>query len=184
MNRKGFVFVETIIVIAIMLSSLMLIYSLYASSVSNENIRLRYDDTAKLYETFYLKKYLESFDLDALKARINDGSPYQMVYRSQGEVFGSSYTNEKIFLENMWMDLHIESIILFASDLSDVTSCDRNDVAMICTNTSLLNYLKSLDDLEDGTYRLVIEFAMNEDGQTCTSPIGCYYYYSSVKVGA
>ena len=73
MNKKGFIFVETIIVIAILLSSLMLIYSLYASSVSNENIRLRYDDTAKLYEAFYLRKYLESFNLDALKARIDEG---------------------------------------------------------------------------------------------------------------
>ena len=180
MNRKGFVFVETIIVIAIMLSSLMLIYSLYASSVSNENIRLRYDDTAKLYETFYLKKYLESFDLDALKARINDGEPYQMIYRGTSEVFGSSYSNEKIFLENMWMDLHIESIILFGSNISEIVECNRDDTAMICSNTSLLNYLKTLDD--EAGYRLVIEYAMDESGNTCTSPIGCYYYYSSVKV--
>ena len=180
MNRKGFVFVETIIVIAIMLSSLMLIYSLYASSVSNENIRLRYDDTAKLYETFYLKKYLESFELDTLKARINAGEPYQMIYRGQGSTFGSSYGNEKNFFENLWMELHIENIFLFGSNISEIVECNRDDTAMICSNTSLLNYLKTLDD-EDG-YRLVIEYAMDESGNTCTSPIGCYYSYSSVKI--
>ena len=158
----------------------MLIYSLFASSVSNENLRLRYDDPAKLYETFYLKKYLESFDLYSLKKRINDGELYQIVYRGSSEVFGSSYSNEKIFLENMWMDLHIENIILFGNNISKVVECNRNDTAMICSNTSLLNYLKALDD--EDVYRLVIEYAMDESGNTCTSPVGCYYYYSSVKV--
>ena len=55
MNKKGFIFIETIIVTAVVLASLMLVYSLYISSIASENRRLRYDDTAKLYETFYKK---------------------------------------------------------------------------------------------------------------------------------
>ena len=117
MNKKGFIFIETIIVIAILLSSLMLIYSLYANSVSSENIRLRYDDPAKLYETFYVRKYLESFDLDVLKQRIADGEPYQMIYRSQSDIFGNSYANERNFFENIWMNLHIQTILVSPGQL-------------------------------------------------------------------
>ena len=71
MNKKGFVFVETIIVTAIILASLMLVYSLFVASNNNEKKRLRYDDPAKLYETFYVKNYLESFYLDTLKKKID-----------------------------------------------------------------------------------------------------------------
>ena len=98
-NKKGFIFIETLIVTAVLLASLMLVYSLYVSSLSSETIRLRYDDPAKLYETFYVKKYLESFDLDVLKERIDNGEPYQMIYRGQSDVFSSSYTSENVFYE-------------------------------------------------------------------------------------
>ena len=185
MNKKGFIFIETIIVIAILLSSLMLIYSLYANSVSSENIRLRYDDPAKLYETFYVRKYLESFDLDVLKQRIADGEPYQMIYRSQSDIFSNSYANERNFFENIWMNLHIQTILLIPYNVSSLVQCEgSNQAAVICSNTSLLTYLRTLDDGNANEYRLVIEYAMDEEGNTCTSSIGCFYYYSSVLVGA
>ena len=52
MNKKGFVFIETIVVTAILLASLVLVYSLFVSSNNNETRRLRYDDMNKLYETY------------------------------------------------------------------------------------------------------------------------------------
>ena len=61
-----------------------------------------------------------------------------MIYRGQGSVFGSSYESEKIFFENLWMELHIENIFLFGSNILEITECDREDTAMICSNTSLL----------------------------------------------
>lgn len=183
-NKKGFIFIETIIVTAVLLASLMLVYSLYVSSLSSETIRLRYDDPAKLYETFYVKKYLESFDLDVLKERIDNGEPYQMIYRGQSDVFGSSYTSENVFFENLWMELNIKSIMLIPHNVTTLVECEMANTAGICSNPTLLGYLRTLDDGEEGTYRLVIEYSMNASGESCTSTIGCFSYYASVKVGA
>ena len=184
MNKRGFIFIETIIVTAVLLASLMLVYSLYVSSLSAETIRIRYDDPVKLYETFYVKKYLESFDLDLLKDRIDAGEPYQMIYRGQNDIFGASYTAEKIFFENLWMELNIKSIILLPYNVSTIVKCTSSNATAICSNTSLLGYLKTLDDGETNSYRLVIEYAIDASGNSCTSNIGCFYYYASVKVGA
>lgn len=182
MNKKGFVFIETIIVIAVLLASLMLIYTLYVNSISSETIRLRYDDPAKIYETFYIKKYLESFNLDELKRKIDSGEPYQMIYRGQSEVFGSSYSNEKIFFENLWMDLNIKSIVLLPYNVSELVKCKTSNTAAICSNPNLLNYLKTLDDGDAADYRLVIEYATTLAGNSCVSTSGCFNSYSSVKV--
>ena len=184
MNKKGFIFIETIIVTAVLLASLMLVYSLYVSSLSAEAIRIRYDDPVKLYETFYVKKYLESFNLNLLKERIDNGEPYQMIYRGQSDIFGSSYTAEKVFFENLWMELNIRSIILIPYNVSTLVECTSSNTAAICSNSSLLGYLKTLDDGDENSYRLVIEYAMDASGNSCTSNIGCFYYYASVKVGA
>lgn len=183
MNKKGFVFIETIIVIAVLLASLMLIYSLYVNSLSLETVRLRYDDPAKLYETFYIRKYLESFNLDDLKRKIEDGEPYQMIYRGQSEVFGNSYNNEKIFFENLWMELNIKTIILLPYNVSELVKCNASNTVAICSNANLLNYLKTLDDGDENDFRLVIEYSSTLGGDACATTNGCFYNYSSVKIG-
>ena len=176
MNNKGFIFIETIIVTAVVLASLMLVYSLYISSVASENRRLRYDDTAKLYETFYVRKYLESFNLSDLTVR--DDVDYKMIYRGQSDIFGDEYNNEKIFFENLWMELNIQTIIVMRSNFS----CENNTTGAVCSNANLASYLNTLDipETSDGTYRLVIEYAVDQEGNSCTSSAGCFYSYSNI----
>ena len=182
MNKKGFIFIETIIVTAVVLASLMLVYSLYISSIASENRRLRYNDTAKLYETFYVRKYLESFNLTDLT--VNQTVDYKMIYRSQSDIFGGEYNNEKLFFENLWMELNIHSIILIPYNVSTLVECTSSKTTAICSNSSLLGYLRTLDDGDENAYRLVVEYATDASGNSCTSNIGCFYYYASVKVGA
>jgi len=191
-NKKGFIFVETIIVTAVLLASLMLVYALFVSSNNTETRRLRYDDTAKLYETFYLKKYLESFELGTLKARITPDKPVQMIYSGQSELFGSAFTSEKNFFENLWINLHIQSMILVPYNVSELAECDmtgkssnyRNNVIGLCSNNNLVSYMRSLDDDGSSDYRLIVEYATNLAGNSCTSNNDCFYYYANVRVGA
>ena len=176
MNKKGFIFIETIIVTAVVLASLMLVYSLYISSIASENRRLRYNDTAKLYETFYVRKYLESFNLTDLT--VNQTVDYKMIYRSQSDIFGGEYNNEKLFFENLWMELNIQTMVVMRSNFS----CENNTSGVVCSNANLASYLNSLDIPEsvDGSYRLVIEYAVDQEGNSCTSSAGCFYSYWNI----
>lgn len=191
-NKKGFIFVETILVTAILLASLMLVYSLFVASNNTETRRLRYDDPVKLYQTFYIKKYLESFELDTIKKKINSDTPVQMLYRSQNDLFGAAFNGEKNFFENLWANLHIQMIMLLPYDVSDISECNiagksttyRNNVSGLCSNTNLVAYLKTLDNETSVGYRLVIEYQTNLAGGTCSSTNNCFSFYANVRVGA
>ncbi len=184
-KKRGFVFVETIIVTAILLASLMLVYSLFVSNKNEETKRLRYDDTAKLYETYYLKQYFESFDLNVITSRINNSMPYQYIYKGQFELFGESYHSESIFFSKIWDRLHVTSILIVPYDLTNILKCQgrAND---LCSNKELLAYLNTLDssdlDNTNGKYRLIVEYTSKLDGNACesSSQEPCFHYFSNV----
>ena len=196
-QKKGFVFVETIIVTAILLASLMLVYSLFVSSNNEENKRLRYDDPAKIYETYYIKQYLDSFSLSSLKREITSTMPYQYIYRGQTEIFGNEYLNERLFFSEMWEKLGISSIILVPYNVTNILNCNgrAND---LCSNRELRAYLNTLDSSDeenaDSLYRLIIEYTARANGCRCGSqePYDkcaenadndpCFHYFSNVKV--
>lgn len=180
-NKKGFIFVETIIVTAVLLVSLMVIYTLYASTITGENRRLRYDDPPKLYETYYLKKYLESFDLNLLKEKIKNGSKYEIIFRTRSDIFGTYYFEESLFWEKLWSTLKIKNIYFMTHDIASITDCSSG-LSAVCSNKNLLTYLKSVDNASENQYYLVVEYAMSKNGGVCTES-DCFYFYGNVLVG-
>ena len=54
-RKKGFVFIETLVVVAVLTVSLLMTYSTYNSAVIKEKIRIRYNDSAYMYRTFYFQ---------------------------------------------------------------------------------------------------------------------------------
>ncbi len=182
-NKKGFVFIETIIVVCVLLASLMVIYSMYVSSVNANNRGLRFDDTAKLYEAYYVYKYLDSFDLDILKDKIRNGSFYEIIYPGRSDIFGSSYSEEAIFFDDLWMKLNIKNIYFLPPTISELVQCNASGLETICSNNNLVTYLKNIDNGANNTFLFVVEYATTKGGSTCTAN-DCFYYYSYMMVGA
>lgn len=182
MKKRGFVFIETIVVIAVVLGSLLTVYSLYIHSNNTTTRRMRYDDVNRLYETYYIHKYLNSFNLAALKRNIQNGSKYEIIYRGRQDVFGTMTNQESSFFENLWQELHIRNIFLLPYNVIDSIRCTSSSVETICADKNLVNYLKTLDI--DGTtgYRLVVEFATKEDGSSCTDTANCFYSFAQIKL--
>lgn len=56
-NKKGFAFVETIITVVILSASLLYLYSTYNAIISDEKVRLYYDDPAFIYYTIMLENF-------------------------------------------------------------------------------------------------------------------------------
>ena len=57
MNKKGFMFVETIMVMTILTTSLITIYITFSRVLINEKRRAMFDDTSYLYRTYLLEDY-------------------------------------------------------------------------------------------------------------------------------
>ena len=57
--KKGFIFVETMVVIAFLGTVLLTVYSSFTTVLDNAKTRLAYDDTVYLYRTYYILSFLE-----------------------------------------------------------------------------------------------------------------------------
>lgn len=58
MNKKGFMFIETIVMCAILMVALLLIYNGYTASIARQKEKLNYNTTAGELKLYHLKKYL------------------------------------------------------------------------------------------------------------------------------
>lgn len=58
LNKKGFMFVETIVMCAILMVGLLIIYNSYTSAIAREKERLNYNNVTEQYKLYYIKKYL------------------------------------------------------------------------------------------------------------------------------
>ncbi len=57
-NKKGFMFIETIVMCAVLMVALLLIYNGYAASIAKQKEKLNYNTTAGELKLYHLKKYL------------------------------------------------------------------------------------------------------------------------------
>ncbi len=213
LKKNGFVFVETMIVTCVLLTSLMIVYGLYVSSLNTESRYTRYDDPVKLYESYYLSKYFQSFDFRYLIQNIKDNCSYsdqkicsnestciwnttrraceksyryELIWQGRSDIFGNSYAKESHFFDFLWSSLHIKNIYLITSDISSVTQCTGdayNKYQALCDNSSLMNYLNSLDNGNSNEYYMIFEFETKRDGTSCLNGSECLGYYAYITVG-
>ena len=71
MNKKGFMFIETIVMCAILMVALLIIYNNYTSAIAREKERLNYNTIAGEYKLYYIKRYLIA-EKDSYKTVIYD----------------------------------------------------------------------------------------------------------------
>ena len=177
-NKVGFVFIETIVVACFLIVSLMVLYTLFVTSHNNELRRLRYDDTPKVYETFYLYQYLESYQLDDLIQNIDNGTKYEIIYPGRTDVFGNDALKESILFESLWAELNIQRIYLLPGSIRSILECP-SEYAGICSNSNLISYFNTLDDVNG--YYFITEFANARDGNSCKDD-DCVYSYAYFEV--
>ena len=54
-SKKGFVFIETILTIVVLTTTLVILYGTYSRSIVSEKRRLYYDDIAYIYKTMAIR---------------------------------------------------------------------------------------------------------------------------------
>ncbi len=211
-NKKGFVFVETIMVTTVLLATLMTVYGLFITTTNTESRYTRYDDPAKLYESYYLTKYFQGFNFEKLIENIDENCNtlttkeacganrtcewknntctkqfgYELIWQGRDDIL--DYTKEAMFVDDLWNKLNIKNIYVIPSKVSEVTNnCSQSLYSEICANPTLVTYLKSLDDGTPNTYYVVYEYTATRSGTACDNGMSigasCLVYYSYIKVG-
>lgn len=184
-NRKGFMFVETIMVMTILTTSLLTIYITFSRVLLNEKRRAMFDDTSYLYRTYLIEDYLASLNISKyIKTYLVDANQkivrfnpldsilYTLTVNNQEdpieknkEVF-SSKTLSRSTSQN---ELNVVNMYITYYNVNDLKQCinkkGRNDCKNTTTmenlnniqNTNAYLYIRTLSGTDDG-YRLIVEY--------------------------
>ncbi len=191
-KKKGFIFVETIVVIVVLLTSLLYLYNSFIALNTTEKKRLLYDDVSYLYKTYYLRKYFTSQRLDRMienlsKDYSSSNTNFLISFGCSSMDVFDNYAKEGTFCEILSQRLHIANLYVTYYDLSVLQECDNN-IAGLCNTFSRVNndlgdYLRTLGGKGQPGYRLIVEFMEDGKGNFCSDDPKCLRYYATIKVG-
>ena len=196
MKKNGFAFIETIITIVILASSLLYLYNSYSVILSEEEIRLTYDDAAYIYYTNYVRSFLEeNTDLNTIKNTaftnsyiVTIGSDYETLFNQNVDEPNSS-DNIKESLGTIINGYKINQMLLIKTEMFD--ECFSNEDAK-CKNSlenlgyNLKEYVNTLNDTSYD-FILVVEYTnkINEFNFTKCLPGKdemCRSFYASLGI--
>ena len=166
-NLKGFILVETMVVIAFLATTLLTVYSSFTTVLDNAKTRIFYDDPIYLYRTYYFLSYLEKNNLpEFIDSKFNNTSGTDNRSLSIVE-FGcnalsvteaSGGASESGFCESLKSNMDINHVFIMNYDVNDVIKCDEqsgnlDDKTLYCQRNkalqnlsiSAVNYLYTLD---------------------------------------
>lgn len=191
MKKTGFAFIETIITIVILSASLLYLYNSYDAIISDEEMRLYYDDVAHIYETNYIRKFLDEYtNIDMVKKTAFTNT-YSVVIGTDYETLFTDSQKEYIkSLSGIILNYRVNQMILIDTKMFD--NC-FNDEDEKCKNSfvnmsyNLKNYVNTLNDTSYDYY-LVVEYAETSNGHSgmekCAPGIdrNCVSYYASLGI--
>ena len=165
MKNKGFVLVETIVVILVLCVLLIMLYGGYMNVISAVQRKSYYDNTEYIYKTNLVKEYLESRNFSGY-----EGAEAYMYCQGSSDCLGKGDAYFKSMVSNM----HINSIYITKWDTSDLSV---NDLSSLEATTQ--NYIKKLDPTSDSGYRIIVMFE-DENNYNSNPTI---YQYASLRFG-
>lgn len=196
-NVGGFIFIETMIVLVVLLTSLIVLYASYDTLISNMKRVARNDDPAFIYRTYVLKSFLTSLRDDNGNLVLNNIEQKDEIYYFNSQSKELSYQNSSFpktktsFFSALYSEYNINTMFLIkASYLTNLSNSKR-------IRDDQKKYLKQLDNSNKNQWYLVVEYSEKIDGTKCnynfsniesnnkkngTREKSCIFYYSSMKV--
>ncbi len=191
MKKTGFAFIETIITIVILSASLLYLYNSYDAIISDEEMRLYYDDVAHIYETNYIRKFLDEYtNIDMVKKTAFTNT-YSVVIGTDYETLFTENQKEYIkSLSGILLNYRVNQMILIDTKMFDNCFNDEDEKcknSLVNMSYNLKNYVNTLNDTSYDYY-LVVEYAEAQDKNLgmvkCAPGIdkNCVSYYASLGI--
>ena len=146
MNKKAFTIIETLIVVVMMTTALLIIYRIYNLNINNEKKRLVYDDVVDIYKinniknylvresniSLYIESYLEPYkDLNNIDESLGYKIENSMIALNIGV---SSTLDDKnlLFNETEFNDLiglyDLEQLVVLRTDFEVISGCSIDSI--------------------------------------------------------
>lgn len=192
MKNKGFVFIETIVTVLVLSTSLLYLYNSYNNIIDKEETRVYYDDVAYIYKTNYIKRFLEeNANIEYVKSEAFKKSYVTSIGNAFDNFFNEAQLAENMnnSLENILNNFKVNQMFLVKRNYID--ECDGSETSDECyfnatdNAYNLTNYIKSINDTKHDYY-LVVEYSekVDSDGKItkCTPRVdtNCRNYFVSL----
>lgn len=192
LKNKGFVFIETIVTVLVLSTSLLYLYNSYNNIIDKEETRVYYDDVAYIYKTNYIKRFLEeNANIEYVKSEAFKKSYVTSIGNAFDNFFNEAQLAENMnnTLENILNNFRVNQMFLVKRNYID--ECDGSETSDECyfnatdNAYNLTNYIKSINDTKHDYY-LVVEYSekVDSDGKItkCTPRVdtNCRNYFVSL----
>ncbi len=194
MNKRGFVFVETILAVVVLSTSLLLLYTTFNNILQSEKTRVYFDDASFIFRTYYLKDRVSHLNLANILSELTDNDDkYFVTVGLENDKLFENYENVKDFMQIMINNFEVsQMIILKENKIDNIRNCTEDgrenvDGALVnspaCNEVYLnltremIDYIKSIYIDISTSYIFITEYAV------CDKNTGnCRSYYSWVGV--
>ena len=192
MNRKGFVFTETIVAIVILTSALLLIYTSFNNVLQSEKVRVDYDDVAYIYRTYRIKNVLDKLNIDGVIQDLkNDDNKYFTTIGVETDSLFTVNSGYRNILANLLQDYDVidQLVILKKDKITKLKECNLKCASSSTCNTSetcnsffseitdeMRDYIRTIDIDVKCDNVLAVEY------ETCKDSEKCYKFFSWVSV--
>ncbi len=171
MKRKGFVLMETIIVISVLCVILIALFVSFSTVLLSVEKRTAYDNTEYLYKTSLVRNYLES----VLSEAMYDTSSFYTVCRnsqSTSKCHKDHATGE--YQNDIFYFLGVESVYITVWNVANITP-----EHMLGFEATTQKYLTSIDSPNEQGFRIVVMFKNENDEAEALQ-----YQYASLRFGS
>lgn len=165
MNKKGFVLIETIVVILVLCVLLIMLYGGYMNVITAVQKKSHYDNTEYIYKTTLVKDYL-------LEKNINIETKTIITICQGKDACLERFTDN--YMKELINQMHINSIYITNWNPAKI---GKNNFSGLEATTQ--NYLNKLDATDENAYRLIVMYE-NENSLGKTPAV---YEYASIKIG-
>lgn len=165
MKQKGFVLIETIVVILVLCVLLIMLYGGYMNVITSVQKKSHYDNTEYIYKTTLVKDYL-------LETNTNIETETVITICKGQENCLNNFTDN--YMQELIKQMHINSIYITNWNPARI---GKNNFDNLEATTQ--NYLNKLDAIDADAYRLIVMYE-NENSLGKTPTV---YEYASIKIG-
>ncbi len=176
-EKNGFIFIETIIAIIILMTSLLLLFNMYFKLYNKAKEQKREDNVSSLYKSFYMKRVMEDYidNFDQFSNLVNDNKLITNIGVNSSNV-DISYIEDYLINQN---NLDINNIYL----IGDISKYKEN--CLTDFNNSKCNYIylnlsgtRYINKIESENPILLFEFLVDDQENICKSNADmCHYEY-------
>lgn len=153
MNNKGFVMIETIIVVTILSIGLISLYSSYNLILSKASTKSHYDNAQHVYKSYFVGKYLEENNL------LNFSGNFKEIPINNADLINIA----KVF--------EIDKIYLAKGSYSVIS----NKTNLLKLDGSSIDYINNMDEYKEDKINVIVKYIEENDDEVLN-----YTYFATV----